>query len=92
MLVLMPALGMSMPVHADDKSPYGLWVGGIAVTEANAGDVMSDGTVSFTPAESGGRATLTLNGANITKGYRPPGSSYLRGIYYDGTDALDIVL
>ena len=65
MLALMPVLGMIMPVHAYDESPYKLWVCGVAVTDENREDVLSDGVVSFTPAKDGKPATLTLKG-NVT--------------------------
>ena len=65
MLALMPVLGMIMPVHAYDESPYKLWVCGVAVTDENREDVLSDGVVSFTPATGRGAATLTLKG-NVT--------------------------
>ncbi len=74
---------------------YPLWVGGIQVTSANAEDVLGDAdegaTVSFTPAEEGANpGILTLNGANITKAYQPSGSDDTYGIYYEGTDLLEI--
>ena len=42
---------------------YDIWVDGARVTDANAADVLGDGTVSY-DAESN---TLTLNGAMLTK-------------------------
>ena len=45
---------------------YDLWVGGVQVTEENAGDVLGDGKVSY-DAEN---HTLTLNGATITESYK----------------------
>ena len=47
---------------------YDLWIGDIQVTDANKGNVLGDGTVSFTPAGDTTPATLTLNGANLTEG------------------------
>ena len=45
-----------------------LWVGGVAVTSANATDVLGDGTVSYNASTT----TLTLNNAMIqTTGYVP---------------------
>lgn len=49
---------------------YNLKVGGVYVSQANAGDVLGDGTVTFT--ESGGQETvptytLTLNDATLTQ-------------------------
>ena len=53
--------------YAED---YGLHVGCITVTDANNNvledDPVNDGKVSFTPAEGGNPATLTLSGAEIT--------------------------
>ena len=41
---------------------YDLWVGGTQVTDANKGDVLGDGKVSYDPAT----LTLTLsNGASV---------------------------
>ena len=54
---------------------YNLWVGGTQVTNANAGDVLKDGKVRFTPAEGDDPATLTLNGVEITTGNNIPISS-----------------
>lgn len=45
------------------EGEYDLWVDGEQVTEANAADVLGDGTVSY-DAESN---TLTLNGAELTE-------------------------
>jgi len=47
---------------------YDLWIGDIQVTDANKGNVLGDGTVSFTPAGDTTPATLTLEGANLTEG------------------------
>ena len=91
MMGMMLVLGLGRTAYADDESPFGLWVGGIAVTDENKGNVMSDGTVSFTPAEGGGAATLTLSGASITEGYTDS-DGLLNGIYYNGSDGLNIVL
>ena len=67
---------------------YPLWVGGVQVTNANANNVLDDGTVSFTPASGETSATLTLNGANISTVIS--GRNY--GINYEGNNALNIVL
>ena len=68
------------------KAPtaYNVWVGGVQVTEANASDVLGDGTVSY----DADTKTLTLNGANITAGYSA--NQALNGIY--ALDDLNIVL
>ena len=49
---------------------YQLWIGGTPVTDTNAGNVLGDGTVSFTVSggqEAAPTYTLTLNGANLTE-------------------------
>ena len=51
------------------QTDYGLTVAGVAVTSANASNVLSDQetpTVVFTPATGETAATLTLNGASFT--------------------------
>ena len=76
-------------------TPYPLWVGGVQVTSANKDDVLGNAdegaTVMYTPANGSTPATLTLNGANITKNYHQIQGLYC-GIYYQGTDALNISL
>ncbi|MBQ6195420.1 MAG: hypothetical protein IJK43_13565, partial [Prevotella sp.] len=83
-------------LHLVFNNPYPLWVGGTQVTSANKDDVLKGtvnaGKVSFTPAKDGDPAKLTLNGANITEGYAPSQYGYKYGIYYTGTEALDITL
>ena len=74
---------------------YPLWVSGVQVTNYNQDDVLDDdpvncGKVSYTPAAGTTPAALTLNNANITKGY--PDTLEESGIYYNGADALEIVL
>lgn len=39
--------GTTATVQGTTVSPYGVYIGGIPVTEANKGDVLGDGTVSF---------------------------------------------
>ena len=88
------APGIGTVAYADDITTYDLWVGGVQVTSENmdnilAGDPVNDGKASFTPAEGGRPATLTLNGVDLddsdwSNGYPP--------IYYNEPDALDIVL
>ena len=73
MLTMMPVLGLSLTAYAEPDT-YNLWVGGKQVTDGNkdnvlADDSVNDGRVSFTPAEGENPATLTLDGATITKGY-----------------------
>ena len=85
-LSLLP--GLSLPAQATGEYP--LWVNGVQVTSENKGDVLGNSTVTYTPAAGTTPAALTLNNANITKGYPDgPGES---GIYYDGAAPLDIVL
>jgi len=61
-------LSLLMPLGVGAQT-YDLWIGNTQVTSENAGDVLGDGTVSF--SESGGQEaaptyTLTLNGAMLT--------------------------
>ena len=87
-----------IPVTIDEAEQYPLWVGGTQVTSANAADVFSDGTVSYTPATTGDNptpATLTLNGYTYSgEGHREKEDpdSPLSAIYYSGTDPLTIQL
>ena len=67
---------------------YPLWVGETQVNSANAGDILGDQTASYV-AESN---TLTLNGATITKGHRDGDYYCESGIYYNGSELLNIVL
>ena len=55
--------------HVRIPTLYDVWVGGVQVTGLNAGDVLDDGTVSYTPAEETAPAILTLKGAAITDSY-----------------------
>ena len=88
-LGLMP--GMSMTVQAAIVK-YPLVVGKVQVTSENASDVFNDGTVSFTPADGAGPATLTLNGATVDAGYLFEYIDETTGILYTGPEALNIVL
>ncbi|MBR2930537.1 MAG: hypothetical protein IKC32_04840 [Clostridia bacterium] len=64
--VILVILLTSIVISASAVTPtYGLYVGGVEVTEDNAPDVLGDGTVSYDAAS----ATLTLTGADITTGY-----------------------
>ncbi|MBR3234028.1 MAG: hypothetical protein IKG11_00260, partial [Atopobiaceae bacterium] len=78
---------------------YPLWVGGAHVTEENKGNVLkgtaNDGKVSFSSAEAGAPATLTLDGASITTGHvfnDVENVSHSYGIYYTGADPLTIAV
>lgn len=51
---------------------YGLFVGGVEVTSANAADVLGDGTVSY----DSDAQTLTLDGAKITRGEHKDAAIY----------------
>ena len=79
-----------------ETTEYPLWVGGKRVTSANKNDVLGSAdegaTVTYTPASGTTPAALTLNNANITMGYPDAPSTRESGIYYEGADALDIVL
>ena len=66
---------------------YHLSVGGVEVTDSNKDNIFEDsGTVraSYNPESN----TLKLNGVNI----QPDDNNRLYGIYYNGTDALNIYL
>ncbi len=66
---------------------YHLSVGGVEVTDSNKDNIFEDsGTVraSYNPESN----TLKLNGVNI----QPDDNNPLYGIYYNGTDALNIYL
>ena len=76
----------SFSITCAECEEYPLWVGKDRVTSENAGDVLGDGTVRFTPASGDDPAVLTLNGANITTTYG------VTGIHYIGTDSLIIEL
>ena len=76
---------------------YPLWVGDTQVTSANATDVLANdpdnaGKVSFTPADGDTPAKLTLNGANITKGYDPDDDGAVYGIYYNGDENKPLII
>lgn len=88
------------PTYSDDLSltqdgstysfatPYNITLAGIAVTSANAANVLGDGKVSFTPAsDANPAAVLTLNGASIT-----PTEGDVYGLLYTGTGDLTISL
>ena len=53
-----------LSVSAEDFG-YGIFVGGTEITEANASDVLEDGTVSYDKDSN----TLTLNNANFSTYY-----------------------
>lgn len=105
MMVLMISAGTAFAADGDgtgsgdgtggegvEVTAYDLWIGGVQVTDANAGDVLGDGgSVKFTPAtELDQPNTLTLNNANFkTERVVTDGSV---GIQYSSIVDLDIVL
>ncbi|MCR4805741.1 MAG: hypothetical protein K5981_08900 [Clostridia bacterium] len=52
-----------------DTRMYDTYVGGVHVSEYNRDDVLGDGSVSYTPAEGGEPARLTLKGARLSSGF-----------------------
>jgi|GEM_PF-4123368 len=68
---------------------YDIWVGGTRVTDANKGDVLSDGgSVVFTPASGPNDARLTLTGATINGAPSPLNPSSTAVI----TSLIDLVM
>jgi hypothetical protein len=65
--------GPWLRVFGDPPEVYPLWVGGKRVSEANAEDVLGDGSVWFDGTEAGG--TLTLSNAVVTGTYEDDGSA-----------------
>ena len=55
-----------LPATALAIETYPVWVGGVQVDASNAGDVLGDGTVVFTPAAGSEPAKLTLFNADVT--------------------------
>lgn len=49
------------------EKAYDTAVNGNKITESNKNDVLGDGTVVYTPADENSTATLTLNGASLSK-------------------------
>ena len=86
MLTMMPVLGLSQEAYADDVTNYDLWVGNKQVTSKNMGNVLGDGTVSFTPANGDTPATLTLDGADISGEHINNEKHKSAAIYYDDAD------
>ena len=83
--------------HEEDSSPfeveqsilaafYDLWVGGVQVTSANNDDVLDNDTVSFSADEN----ILTLDGANITAGYKHDDGA-VAAIYTSGDLTIELV-
>lgn len=69
--LLLSVLVVSLPVLAsaeeetDPSNPYGIYVGGVAVTEANQSNILGDGTAFYTPQND----TLTLRNYKNEKFY-----------------------
>ena len=82
MMVMLPMLGMSQPASADDPTSYNLWVGGTEVTSATT----SGEGWRYAVTDN----TLTLENATIGNGHSISGN--LAGIYYNGSEELNIVL
>ena len=70
---------MTLPAQAAEE--YNIWIGGVRVDSSNAGDVLGDGTVVFTPASGSEQARLTLNNAAIPGAARPDAPNSTAGIY-----------
>ncbi|PWM71120.1 MAG: hypothetical protein DBX59_09575, partial [Bacillota bacterium] len=64
---------------------YGVTVNGIGVTDANAADVLGDGTVSY----DSGSNTLSLKGANLNKIENNTGRAMTISTTGDNTITLD---
>ncbi len=74
-----------LPMGVWGQTEYGLTVGGVEVTSANAENIIGDniqGTVSFNPSTN----TLTLDGATIS------GTTISNGCIVSGLSSLNIVL
>ena len=71
-----------LPMGVWGQTEYGLTVGGVEVTSANAENIIGDGTVSFNPSTN----TLTLDGATIS------GMTISNGCIVSGLSSLNIVL
>ncbi len=72
------AFSATADIYIDTNNVYLLWVGGTQVTNANAEDVLGDGTASYDADVN----TLALSGINLTSG----------GIKYLGSEKLTIDL
>lgn len=90
MLILICLAFIPVDAKAYEGSEYGVWVGGIAVNEANKDCVVSDGSIKFTPATESSPAILTLDGAHITDGEDFEGY-YMNGIYSDYDLIIDVI-
>lgn len=71
------ALGSVAPMSTTN---YGIWVGGVQVTDENKDNITGTGITGNVTYDSDTN-TLTLNGANITDCYTNSTSTYAYGIY-----------
>ena len=76
----------SSQVVCAEVEGYGIYIGDDEVTE----EKLNGEGWAYTPATSETNAILTLNGVNISSGYESYSGQC--GIYYEGSDPLDIVL
>ena len=90
MLLAIVMIAGLLPVTAQAAEEYGVWVGGVRVDSANAGDVRGDGKVVFTPAAGSEPAKLTLNGASIPGAFRPGRTDSAAGIYAEEDLTLEL--
>ena len=84
LLALLPEL--SLTAYADEAVIYPLWVGDTQVTGENAEDETGERGWSYAADTN----TLTLSGIDISTYYTKEDDS--AGIWYEGDDALNIVL
>ena len=74
----LPVFAMAEGEEIDPANPYGIYVGGVAVTEANQSDILGDGTAFYTPQND----TLTLRHFKATEFYSLKGTLY--SVYCSG--------
>ncbi len=78
----------SIEASADN---YDLWVGGVQVTDANAGSITGNNITGGVPTYNPTNKTLNLNGATINGGYEIQGmSTKYYNIYSNGISGLTI--
>ncbi len=81
LLAALLALGAApVTALADGGVSYGLWVDGIAVTSANAADVLGGADVGATVSYCADDGVLTLNGADLHQSHT--GGSYHSAVIY----------
>lgn len=64
-LILCQSFLPTAALAAESENAHDIWVGGVQITDANVGNVLGDGTVSY-DAESN---TLSLEDADLSAGY-----------------------